>query len=80
MVLSYFFLGARYTRLHLVGVAISVAGLILLVYTDLSKAEGEGQEESGLPAGNRMLGDSLTLVAATLYAISNVLQVMTLSC
>ena len=71
VLLSYIFLGSRYTRLHLLGVAISVAGLVLLVYTDLSKAEGS---ESSLPSADTVYGDSLTLIAATLYAISNILQ------
>lgn len=74
-VLSFFFLGTRYTCLHLGGIVMAMVGLVLLVFTDLSSSTAEDthlQEQ-------KMLGDGLTLVAATLYAVSNILQV-TVSC
>uniref|UniRef100_A0A7S1DH92 EamA domain-containing protein n=1 Tax=Hemiselmis andersenii TaxID=464988 RepID=A0A7S1DH92_HEMAN len=72
--LSAVFLGARYTWVHGAGVVTAVAGLILLVYTDLKAAEGEVPPPSPGNGGKRVLGDVLTLVAATLYAVSNIMQ------
>ena len=70
MALSYAFLAAAYSRWHVGGVVLCLGGLGLLVYSDLVTSDG-GAGEGG---SNRALGDALTLVAAFLYACSNVLQ------
>ena len=62
--------GSRYTITHGIGVAFALGGLFTLVLIDFSKAE-----EAGVGNGSVILGDSLTIIAASLYGVSNVLQV-----
>mmetsp|Transcript_29087 Transcript_29087/g.93600 ORF Transcript_29087/g.93600 Transcript_29087/m.93600 type:complete len:350 (-) Transcript_29087:75-1124(-) len=69
MLLSYLNLGSRYTITHGIGVAFALGGLFTLVLIDFSKAE-----EAGAGNGSVILGDSLTIIAASLYGVSNVLQ------
>ncbi|CCD11644.1 unnamed protein product [Trypanosoma congolense IL3000] len=67
LVLSYFILKTRYTFTHIAGCVIALGGLLLLVLLD---ADGVSRTESG---PNVVKGDLLGIVAATLYAVSNVL-------
>ena len=70
MVLSKFGLGDSYTRRHMLGGAVSVVGIAILVLADADGRKG-GSEDEG---SNPFLGDVLVLLAALLYASSNVLQ------
>jgi len=69
LVLSALVLKARYRWMHFLGVAICVAGLALLVVSDLL------EKRYSLGGGSNMaLGDSLVLVGASFYGLSNVGQ------
>lgn len=69
MLLSRRWLGAAYSTQHFAGVAACVAGVALLVAADAA-----GGEAAGPPGGNAAFGDFLCIVAALLYAVSNVGQ------
>ena len=69
MLLSRLMMGARYTGWHVVACAVCVTGLVLVVLADRresTRADAEG--------GTALFGDLLVLVAAMLYALSNVQQ------
>jgi len=68
LVLSCFILKTRYRKLHFVGVAICITGLVLLVISDIVTGRDTSQ------ASNAPKGDLLVLIGATFYAISNVGQ------
>lgn len=80
MLLSWLFLKRRYTKRHLLGVAVCVVGLAGLVVSDWLRAkdaEANGSSSSGSdspPPPNPVLGDLLCFAGATLYAVSNVAQ------
>ena len=76
VLLSAALLGATYRRGHYAGAAICVAGLALLVLTDRGSggSGGAGGGGGGGISGAVLLGDSLVLLGASLYAVSNVLQ------
>jgi solute carrier family 35 protein F1/2 len=67
MVLSYFFLGCRYTKKHLTGTFICLSGLTCIIIND--SLNGDHKRGS-----DPVLGDVLCLCGAVLYASSNVLQ------
>ena len=67
MALSAAMLGGRYSYKHVAGGVVSIAGLAILVFADASGGGGGG-------GTNPALGDCLVLVAAALYACSNVMQ------
>ena len=67
MALSIAILGSSYSRAHIAGGALSFCGLALLVVTDTKSGGGSG-------GSNPPLGDFMVIVAAALYASSNVLQ------
>ncbi|NXC96992.1 S35F2 protein, partial [Certhia familiaris] len=66
MSLSWFILRARYRLIHFVAVAICLLGVGTMVGADIlsGRQEGEGSDV--------VIGDVLVLLAASLYAISNV--------
>ncbi|NXR27918.1 S35F2 protein, partial [Cinclus mexicanus] len=66
MALSWFLLGARYRLIHFTAVAICLLGVGTMVGADIlaGRPEGEGSDV--------VIGDVLVLLAASLYAISNV--------
>ncbi|NXC79757.1 S35F2 protein, partial [Cercotrichas coryphoeus] len=66
MALSWFLLRARYKLIHFVAVAICLLGVATMVGADIlaGRPEGEGSHV--------VIGDVLVLLAASLYAISNV--------
>jgi len=68
MVLSYFILGATFSKRHGLGILLALLGLIVVVYGDVEKAK------NGQAQGDSLLGDALTLLSAFLYATSNVLS------
>ncbi|NXN84049.1 S35F2 protein, partial [Bombycilla garrulus] len=66
MALSWFLLGARYKLIHFIAVAICLLGVGTMVGADIlaGRQESEGSDV--------VIGDVLVLLAASLYAISNV--------
>ena len=68
MVLSYFLLNARYKTFHLVGGVVCMIGMGVSVISDVL------HNPSPDTYSNPLLGDMLTILAASLYACSNVLQ------
>ena len=68
MALSVVLLGSKYTYKHVAGGVVSFAGLAILMFSDAS----DGDDRSG--RANPVLGDFLVLLAAALYASSNVMQ------
>eukprot|EP00291_Cryptomonas_curvata_P003772 CAMPEP_0172191046 /NCGR_PEP_ID=MMETSP1050-20130122/23464_1 /TAXON_ID=233186 /ORGANISM="Cryptomonas curvata, Strain CCAP979/52" /LENGTH=234 /DNA_ID=CAMNT_0012866013 /DNA_START=276 /DNA_END=978 /DNA_ORIENTATION=+ len=74
VVLSAAILGVRYRVLHWLGILACLVGLVLIVFSDLSKAE-PGPDPLPAPR-DRLLGDGLVLCGAGLYAVSNTMQVV----
>lgn len=68
MALSYTFLGCRYTSKHVAGIFICLSGLTCVVLNDFYINKGDDH------ASNAVLGDTLCLFGAVLYACSNVMQ------
>ena len=69
MVLSKALLGSVYARGHVVGALVAFAGLTILVLGDATPVNGNENVRGTNPA----LGDFLAILAAALYATSNVL-------
>ena len=65
--LSYFLMSRVYGKMHYLGAAIAVCGLLLLIISD--KENGPSEQES-----NPILGDFLALMAACSYSLSNIIQ------
>ncbi|KAK6122853.1 hypothetical protein DH2020_043379 [Rehmannia glutinosa] len=63
--LTWFFLKTKYRFKNLVGVIICVAGLVLVVFSDVHSAD----RSSG---SNPIKGDLLVIAGATLYGVTNV--------
>lgn len=79
MALSAAMLGGRYSYKHVVGGVVSVVGLAILVLADAAGGVGDGADDEGSNGvggggNNPALGDCLVLIAAALYACSNVMQ------
>jgi drug/metabolite transporter (DMT)-like permease len=71
MILSYFFLEARYVLRHYLGVGICLLGMVCIVLSDrFADAEG-GNSDSSKTA---FFGDMICIAGAFFYACSNVLQ------
>lgn len=67
MILSYIFLGCRYSTKHYIGTVVCLLGLICIVVNDVFYGEASSSK-------NALLGDIFCLVGAMLYACSNVVQ------
>ncbi|KAI9010514.1 solute carrier family 35 member SLC35F1/F2/F6 [Phycomyces nitens] len=67
MLLSTAFLGARYNLSHFGGVSLCLAGLGMLIWSDIAGQPGSTDNHS-------WIGDIVCLLSATLYAISNVTE------
>ncbi|XAR71127.1 hypothetical protein NMG60_11028247 [Bertholletia excelsa] len=63
--LTWFFLKTKYKYRKFIGVAICVAGLVVVIFSDV-----HAEDRSG--GSNPFKGDMLVIAGATLYAISNV--------
>lgn len=63
--LTWFFLKTKYRFMKLVGVVICVAGLVMVVFSDVHS----GDRSSG---SNPIKGDLFVIAGATLYGVSNV--------
>ncbi|KAK7394121.1 hypothetical protein VNO78_14640 [Psophocarpus tetragonolobus] len=67
MLLTWLFLKTKYRLKKITGVLVCVAGLVLVVFSDVHAADRAG-------GTNPRKGDLLVIAAATLYAITNVTQ------
>lgn len=67
-------LGSVFSRAHVSGGAIAFAGLAIIVLADASSSPSSSSANGGGPGSNPALGDFLVVVAAFLYACSNVMQ------
>ncbi|CAN4099095.1 unnamed protein product [Withania somnifera] len=65
LLFTWFFLKTKYRPRKLVGVAICIAGLVLVIFSDVHAAD----RSSG---SNPVKGDIIVIAGATLYAVSNV--------
>ncbi|KAK8585491.1 hypothetical protein V6N13_050470 [Hibiscus sabdariffa] len=65
MLLTYVFLKTKYRFRKVAGVIVCVAGLVLVVFSDVHAGDRSG-------GSNPRKGDLLVIAGATLYAISNV--------
>ncbi|XP_071723176.1 uncharacterized protein [Rutidosis leptorrhynchoides] len=65
ILLTWIFLHTKYRWKKISGVAICVAGLVMVVFSDVHSADRSG-------GSNPRKGDLLVIAGATLYAISNV--------
>ncbi|KAI5565548.1 hypothetical protein POPTR_014G151800v4 [Populus trichocarpa] len=65
MVLTWFFLSTKYRFKKIAGVVVCVAGLVMVVFSDVHAGDQSG-------GSNPRKGDALVIAGATLYAISNV--------
>mmetsp|Transcript_7078 Transcript_7078/g.22401 ORF Transcript_7078/g.22401 Transcript_7078/m.22401 type:complete len:407 (+) Transcript_7078:2-1222(+) len=74
MLLSRLLLRTRYTRLHVAGVAVCLAGLLVLVLSDAFSGDHNAATASKASASRSVFGDALCVMGAALYACSNVGQ------
>ncbi|XP_048334036.1 uncharacterized protein LOC107405010 isoform X2 [Ziziphus jujuba] len=65
MLLTWVFLKTKYRFRKITGVAVCVAGLVLVVFSDVHAGDRSGGK-------NPRLGDILVIAGATLYAVTNV--------
>lgn len=65
MLLTYIFLKTKYRYKKIAGVVVCVAGLVMVVFSDVHGADRSG-------GSNPRKGDLLVIAGATLYAVSNV--------
>ncbi|KAL5570432.1 hypothetical protein UlMin_027007 [Ulmus minor] len=65
MLLTWLFLKTKYRFQKITGVAVCIAGLVLVVFSDVHAGDRAG-------GSNPRKGDILVIAGATLYAISNV--------
>jgi solute carrier family 35 protein F1/2 len=68
LLLTWFLLNTHYLRGHFAGVCFCVLGLGLVLLSDVHAGDRSG-------GSNVLLGDTLILVAATLYGVTNVFEV-----
>lgn len=73
--LSFIILNTRYRWTHIVGILICMVGLVGLVVSDVLT----GRSAHGEPS-NRLLGDMLCLIGASLYGFSNVAEEYAVRC
>ena len=72
MLISKFYMGYGYNKLHYLGITIAIIGVGLTVLSDYLYTD-----DSGYPTqlfADRIWGDLLTLLSCILYAISNLMQ------
>ncbi|XP_047308762.1 solute carrier family 35 member F1-like [Impatiens glandulifera] len=65
ILLTWFFLKTSYKWRKFVGVAVCVAGLVMVIFSDVHATDHSG-------GNNPIKGDMLVIAGATLYAITNV--------
>ena len=68
MILSYLFINARYKTFHFIGTIVCLFGMGCTIISDARHGSISSKYKTPL------FGDALTLLAASLYACSNVLQ------
>jgi len=67
VLLSIFFLKMRFIRYHYLGVFLAMVGMALLIWSDMANGKN-------FPGSDYVKGDLFCILAATLYAVSNVYQ------
>ncbi|KAK7819186.1 solute carrier family 35 member f1 [Quercus suber] len=65
MVLTWIFLKTKYRFRKIIGVIVCIAGLVLVVFSDVHAGDRAG-------GSNPRKGDAIVIAGATLYAVSNV--------
>ncbi|CAJ1977806.1 unnamed protein product [Sphenostylis stenocarpa] len=65
MLLTWIFLKTKYRSIKITGILVCLAGLVLVVFSDVHAADRAG-------GSNPRIGDLLVIAGATLYAVSNV--------
>ncbi|KAM5180347.1 solute carrier family 35 member F2-like [Mantella aurantiaca] len=68
MVLSWFILRSRYKLIHYIAVVVCLLGVGAMVGADVISGRAHGK------ASDMLIGDALVILAACLYAVSNVTQ------
>lgn len=71
MLLSYLFMGAKYKRVHVVGIVVCIAGLVCCVTSDVLQGRNAAAD---LTSSNQFLGDMMCILGSVMYASCNVLQ------
>ncbi|XP_061754915.1 solute carrier family 35 member F2-like [Nerophis ophidion] len=71
MLLSWFLLKTRYKLLHFIAVTVCLLGVAAMVGADILSGRDQGS------TSDVVLGDSLVLISAVLYAVSNICQEFT---
>ena len=74
LILSQIFLKAKYNAGHWAGAAICLAGLAILIVTDRTTADSSTIDTASSGLSSPLLGDSLTILGAILYASNNIAQ------
>ncbi|XP_068122989.1 solute carrier family 35 member F2-like [Hyperolius riggenbachi] len=68
MVLSWFLFRTRFRWIHYVAVVMCLLGVVTMVSADVLSGREDGK------AANKLIGDILVIVGASLYAVSNICQ------
>ena len=74
MILSVIFLKASFSRAHVVGTLLCLLGILVTVCSDALPITNGGRGDGWFTGGDAVLGDGGALLAAVLYAVSNVAQ------
>ena len=77
MLLSYYFLNYRYTYKHIIGMVVSMSGLVIIMTVDMQRNNGSSNSannNTSATAINPILGDMLIIISSFMYACSNILQ------
>ncbi|KAK8556150.1 hypothetical protein V6N12_002563 [Hibiscus sabdariffa] len=72
MFLTFIFLKTKYRFRKIAGVVVCVAGLVMVVFSDVHAGDRSGNSQDLLHFFDPRKGDLLVFAGATLYAISNV--------
>ncbi|CEP15722.1 hypothetical protein [Parasitella parasitica] len=71
MLLSTYFLNAKYSSVHILSACVCLIGLALLIWDD---TVNDGDTTTTIAENHNWFGDVICLSSATLYAISNVTE------
>ena len=76
MVISRFFFGRRYTRIHLLGVFICGVGVSMNILLEYEANKGKSGEENSVETNypHKMMGDTLAIIGGLLFGVDNTLQ------
>ena len=71
MLLSYYLLKYRYTYKHIIGMVVSMSGLVITMTVDMQRINNNHTPATAI---NPILGDILIIMSSFMYACSNILQ------